>query len=475
MIELGVLLHVVIELLLIARVMLKPGREPISRVAWITVVATLPGLGLIIYLLFGEVNIGKRRIERRKEVKENFPKMTYPASEGFDTAVPARYQSLFNVARSISGFEPVGGNIARLMEDSNATIDAMVADIDQAKDHVHLMFYIWLADNNGCKVAEALKRAVRRGVVCRAMADSLGSRLIIASPVWKDMIDSGILLFESLRIGNPLTRPLVGRIDLRDHQKILVVDGRITYFGSQNCADPEFRTKPKYAPWVDCVIRFEGPIAQQAQQLFAMDWSPTAKEDIGHLLTAPVKPLENGFFAQAFGTGPTVRYSALPEMFASMIYLARDELIVTTPYYVPDESLHRALCSAAYRGVKTTLIVPAKNDSWVVRRASCSYYSGLLAAGVALWEYQGGLLHSKTMTIDSDATLIGSANLDRRSFELNFENNVVFYNPQLTAEVRTRQLGYIDSCRQVTQEIVDNWSLASRFINNSLGVLAPIL
>src|SRR5262249_11860304 len=162
-------------------------------------------------------------------------------------------------------FQPVGGNTAHLLADSNATIDAMVADIDAAKDHVHLLFYIWLPDNNGRKIIEALKRAAARGVACRVIADDLGSRALIRSAHWQDMRQAGVRVANELPIGNPLVRPFMGRIDLRNHRKIVVIDDRITYCGSQNCADPEFLVKAKYAPWVDAMMRFEGPIARQNQ------------------------------------------------------------------------------------------------------------------------------------------------------------------------------------------------------------------
>ena len=175
--------------------------------------------------------------------------------------MPERFiDHLFRLGHSISGFDPVGGNSARLLADSNATIDAMVADIDAAEDHVHLLFYIWLPDNNGCKVVEALKRAAGRGVTCRAMADDLGSRALIRSRALDRPCRTPASAWPpALPIGNPLLRPFKGRIDLRNHRKIVVIDGRITYCGSQNCADPEFLVKAKYAPWVDAVMRFEGP------------------------------------------------------------------------------------------------------------------------------------------------------------------------------------------------------------------------
>src|SRR4029434_4504985 len=169
-----------------------------------------------------------------------------------------RYAHLFRVGHSVNGFEPVGGNNGKLLADSNASIEYLVADIDAAKDHVHLIVYIWLPDNNGLKVVEALKRAAARHVACRVMADGLGSRIMIQSPHWKAMQAAGVQVATALPIGNLLLRPLRGRIDLRNHRKILVIDNRIKYCGSQNCADPEFRIKARFAPWVDAVMRFEG-------------------------------------------------------------------------------------------------------------------------------------------------------------------------------------------------------------------------
>ena len=197
-----------------------------------------------------------------------------------------------------------------------------------------------------------LDRALdRAGAVCRVIADALGSRAMIRSQQWQSMRNAGVDLAVALPISNPLLRPFAGRVDLRNHRKIVVVDGTITYCGSQNCADPEFLVKSKYAPWVDAMIRFEGPVARQNLYLFASDWMTFTAEDIREVLLEPIPAGQRpGFTAQVIGTGPTARESAMPEMFESLIYAARRELIVTTPYYVPNESLQNALCSAAYRG-----------------------------------------------------------------------------------------------------------------------------
>jgi cardiolipin synthase len=471
-------LFLLVHLGFIARAILRPHREPSSRVAWVVVMLGLPVVGIVAYLLVGDTNIGNHRAARLREVVARLPspvETLWTATANVSPEIPDRFAPLFRAGQSVNGFEPVGGNHARLLPDSNASIDALVADIDSASDHVHLTFYIWLPDNNGLKVVEALKRAAARGVVCRAMADALGSRIIIASEHWQAMREAGVRVAEALPIGNPVLRTLRGRIDLRNHRKIVVIDDFVTYCGSQNCADPEFRIKAKYAPWVDVMMRFEGPIARQNQHLFVSDWMSQVDEDLADLLRRPLPPCEPGLTAQVIGTGPTVRFSAMPEVFETLMFAARRELVITTPYFVPDESMLSALCASARRGVATTVIFPARNDSRIVAASSHSYYDDLLAAGVRIYEYEGGLLHTKSLTLDGDVTLIGSANMDRRSFDLNYENNILFYDPTLTAAMRRRQDDYLARSRPVTAEMVEGWTVSRRLWNNTIAMMGPVL
>jgi cardiolipin synthase len=492
-------LHYLAVLACAARVLLRPHRDPAARVAWLAVLFALPVVGIAAYLLLGETNIGRKRVARLNRILAALPPPPAPEAapgEALAPPVPDRYAQLFNVGRSISGYDAVGGNRARLMKDSDTAIDEMIADIDAARDHVHLMFYIWLPDGNGGKMVEALKRAAGRGVTCRAMVDDLGSRDLIRSPHWKAMGDAGVRLARALRIGNPLVRAFDGRVDLRDHRKILVVDNRITYCGSQNCADPAFLPKAKYAPWVDAVMRFEGPVVRQNQHLFAGDWMANHDEDIRDILRVPLDPQAPGFTAQVVASGPTVRNSAMPEMFESVIFAARRELVITTPYYVPTEAIQAAICAAANRGVDVTIVFPARNDAicaaanrgvdvtivfparnddFAVGATARSYYWDLLTAGVKIFEYLPGLLHTKSMTVDGAVTLIGSANMDRRSFDLNYENNILFHDAALTADMRARQQSYIADSRPITLQEVHAWPWTKQLWNNALATLGPVL
>jgi cardiolipin synthase len=274
--------HLTIQVALVLRALMRPHREPASRIAWVLVILIFPILGILAYLFLGETSIGRRRAERLRQTLARLPgpeTVAVPPSGGAWAAKPVspgRYQQLFDLGQSITGFAPCRGNQGYLAADSDSAIAELVADINASRHQVHLLFNIWLPDRNSTRVAEALMRAAGRGVICRAMADDLGSRRLIRSPLWTRMAAAGVGLARALPTGNPLLGsllgPLRGRVDLRNHRKLAIIDNRITWCGSQNCADPAFLIKAKYGPWVDILARFEGPIARQNQWLFVSDW-----------------------------------------------------------------------------------------------------------------------------------------------------------------------------------------------------------
>lgn len=207
-----------------------------------------------------------------------------------------------------------------------------------------MLYYIWLDDNTGSDVAAALIRAAQRGVTCRAMADGLGSRALIKSRLWRRMNQAGVQLAVALPFRNIVRTILTSRLDLRNHRKITVIDGCITYCGSRNSADPEFRPKAKYGPWVDIMLRFEGPVVAQNQLLFASDWMQATGESLNEI-EFKAEPIKGGFPAQVMGVGPTERRGATPQLFANLIASAGTELTISTPYFVPDATLLEALCA----------------------------------------------------------------------------------------------------------------------------------
>lgn len=472
-----VLLHGLLVLVFTVRILLRDDLSPPARLAWFIVLNVMPYFGVVVYFLFGEIDIGKRAQKRHDEV---FDEITDSASDYMGSKGASRkliepvYRQAFLYASSINGFHTVAGNTAELMADGSASIERIVEDIDAATDHVHVLYYIWLEDNTGRALAEALIRAAQRGVTCRAMADGLGSRALIKSALWGRMRDAGVQVAVALSLKRPLRVILTSRIDLRNHRKITVIDGRITYCGSRNSADPEFLPKAKYAPWVDIMMRFTGPVVAQNQLLFASDWMQATGESLERFKLV-FEPEASGFPAQVMGVGPTERRGATPQLFSNLIASAQHELILSTPYFVPDATVLEALCAAAYRGVTVTLIYPRRNDSWIVAAVSHSYYHRLLGAGCFIHEYRDGLLHAKTLTIDGKVSLIGSTNLDLRSFDLNYENNILLYDEATTQSIVMRQLEYLERSNNVTLSSVLAWPFYRNVWNNVIATFGPVL
>jgi cardiolipin synthase len=473
-----------IHLLTVLRAVTRPNRTPASRVAWVAAIMCLPVIGVVAYLLLGETSIGRERAHRLRDAES---RLAAPSGTGAKPDGPVA-TSVSDLCRSINGFGPTPGNRVVLLGDPAASpakptldcdlaIEGLIEAIDAATEHVHVSFYIWLDDENGGRVADAISAAARRGVTCRVMADALGSRDFIRGPRWRQLREAGVHLLAALEDVPRLGRFAVGRVDLRNHRKLVVIDNRIAFCGSQNCADPQFRVKARYAPWVDVLLRCEGPVVRQAQHLFLATWIAETGEDLYGLPAAAPEPerYDDGVVAQMFGTGPTTPGNPMSDSFVSALYAAEHELIITTPYFVPDEALLRAVCAAPRRGVETTLVVPARIDSPLVAAACRSAYPDLLRCGVRLFEYPLGLLHTKSITVDARITLVGSANMDRRSLELNFENNLLVFDPGVTATIRDRQLGYLSQSVIVKAETVEDWPFHVRLVDNVIGMASPVL
>ena len=471
--EIGTGVIVAADAATIVRALLRPHREPASRIAWITTVLALPIAGVLLYLMLGETRISGGRRDRGKKIEKRLPRPPGDHECKGDEACAAHWAP-FALARTVNHLGATSGNSARLSIDSNAAIDEMIADVDAAKKTAHGCFYIWLADNNGLKLKNAFIRAASRGVKVRLLADGLGSRQFIRSDHWREMRESGCEVLIALP-ADPLWTLRRGRLDLRNHRKLMIVDNRIAWCGSQNCADPEFRIKARYAPWVDVMSRWEGPVALHCQYLFVSDWMSEDGEDLSFLLAEPLPARHGAIVAQVVGTGPNAEFDAMPACFSELIHSAREELVITTPYFIPDEQLLFALTSAARRGVRTMMLFPERNDNWIVAAASRSYYKDLIDAGAEIYEFKPGLLHAKTMVVDGRVGLIGSANLDRRSFELNFENNILFDDPSFACELRARQDTYLRQSGRVTGEEVAGYGIGLRLWQNLLATLSPML
>ncbi|MHC5025085.1 MAG: cardiolipin synthase [Planctomycetota bacterium] len=468
--------ELLLRLSLVAVMLIRGRGKPSSRLTWIVVIMAVPLIGMVLYLMVGEVRLGTRRAARHRALVERLDRIS-PAPETWrpvpPPVIPANYRQIAFLARAVGGLDPLGGNDLRLLSDTSEFIASLVEDIDAATDHCHLLYYIYLDDGNGRTVADALTRAAARGVACRLLVDSVGSSDFTESNLRSDLEAAGVQVVEALP-ANPL-RMLFHRIDLRNHRKIAVIDGCVGYTGSHNIADESFALKPKYAPWVDTSVRAMGPITHDLQMLFVQDWYLDTDESLESVLTIRPPAADDDMVAQIMGTGPDYFGEALRQLCLAAFHGAHEELILTTPYFVPDEATAMALRTAARRGVAVSLVVPARNDSRLVGAASRSHYESLLGAGVRILEFESGLLHAKTISVDRDFALVTTANLDRRSFELNYEVSLVVYDTDFASRLRFLQQSYIAAARPIEPGPWSRRHWPARLWQNAAGTLSPLL
>ena len=451
--------------------------EPATRLTWIILLLALPLIGSIIFLLVGQTRFGRQRIERHRRIVDALARPEVHASADPGTYAVSSLESaslrIARLAELVSDSGPVLGNEIELFSDTNRILDGLEADIDAAQEHCHLEFFIWLDDAAGVRIGDALNRASARGVQCRVLVDGVGSKAFLRSALCRKMRAGGVQVVNALPAN--AVRALFSRLDLRNHRKIVVIDRGLAWTGSQNLAEASFAPKPEFAPWVDCAVRLQGPAAKELHLLFVEDWYLDTDESLVDLLMTPVPLRPNGVAAQAFGTGPNFQNLAATQSLQSFIHEAKSQLVITTPYFVPDNATVVNLATAARRGVEVHLVVPRRNDSFLVGLASRSSYGTLLESGVQIHEFEGGLLHAKTITLDREVSLVSSANLDRRSLFLNFEAGLYVYDQDFTSQLRFLQQSYIESSREVDPAEWNNRGVRARLAENAAGLLSPLL
>jgi cardiolipin synthase len=469
----------VIRLGLSVRVIMR-GRPVGFTLAWLAVVLSVPLVGAGAYLMFGELRLGRRRADYAARI--HGPYRQWLADLHNRAAVDWRSlgeeaQSLSRLCEAAVGIPALPGNEMHLLDNADSTFRMLVADIDAARRTVHLEFYIWNEGGTADQVIEALLRAASRGVVCRVLVDAVGSNEFLRGALPERLLAGGVQLHAALPAS--LLRMLFYRLDLRLHRKIAVIDGEIAYTGSMNLVDPRyFKRDAGVGQWVDAMVRLRGPAVEALGVTFVEDWELETGEGIerlsetGDLHAVP----EKGTAAvQVIPSGPVVQSQAIQAILMSTIYSAREELMLTTPYFVPDELMLTALLSAAGRGVRVTIVLPARVDSRLVRWASQAHKGDLLAAGVRIMLFEGGLLHTKSITVDGRFSLFGSLNLDPRSLQLNFEITLAVYDAAFTGQLRDLQNSYIAASTAMDLARWERRSMLTRFGDNAARLLSPLL
>lgn len=448
----GLLLHAAFAA--VAAVLVSANRKPSAAIAWVLAIVFIPLLGVVAFLLVGVGKLPRHRRDKQREVNEAMLART----RGLDAVShgdewPEWLRSLVELNRRLGALPMVGGNRAALLDDYDQSLDFMTAAIDTAVDHVHVEFYILTLDLTTAPFFDAVSRAVERGVAVRVLFDHVAA---LMNPRHREtqwfLTQAGVKWQAML----PL-RPFQGqwqRPDLRNHRKLLVVDGRVAFTGSQNLIAASYNNKKNIRRglvWKELMVRLEGPVVRELNAVFVSDWYSETR-DLLPLDTSPVVlgSDETLTDCQILPSGPSFDNENNLKLYTALIHKAEHRVSITSPYFVPDESILLAIVTAASRGLDVELFVSEVGDQVMVYHAQRSYYEALLRAGVRIYLYRApSVLHSKHFTIDDDVAVIGSSNMDVRSFSLNMEVSVLVHGASTVEGMRAVEDKYRANSREL--------------------------
>ncbi|RJG40257.1 cardiolipin synthase [Motilimonas pumila] len=459
------------------RVIMKRREIGIS-LSWLAIIYAVPFAGVGFYLLFGELNLGRKRAQRATDMFEPFVQTMEDLKQQLcaktavisDIAMP-----MHKLTESLLNIPSLKGNQLTLLDNTDKILTEIIEQLHNAKHSCFLEFYIWHPGGLADLMAQALCDAAERGVQCRVLLDSVGSKAFFKSAWPKKMRASGVQLVEVLPVG--AWRMFLQRQDLRMHRKLISIDKTIAYTGSMNLVDPlYFKKEAGVGEWVDIMVRVQGPAVSFIWAVLACDWEMETGERV--IKTIPVQPQQVSGMkgnVQLIPSGPFPKGDCIHQILLTSVYAAKHSLVLTTPYFVPDEGLHAALRAAAQRGVKVKVIMPAKNDSLLVKFAASAFYDELMADGVEIHKFTGGLLHTKSIVVDERVALVGTVNLDRRSFWLNFEITMLIDDADFAGAVLNLQMHYLLASNRLDLQQWRQRSVGRRFVENVCYLFSPLL
>ncbi|ANG84810.1 cardiolipin synthase [Microbacterium aurantiacum] len=446
-------------------------RRPTAAMAWLLAIYFIPLVGVFLFLLIGNPRLPRKRRRKQRDINEYIHDTS--ASLDFGTLrpdAPDWFTSLVTLNRNLGAMPLAGDNGATLIADYQESLDAMADAIREATRYVHVEFYILQSDAATDNFFRALEEVAARGVVVRVLLDHWANR---GKPFYKQTLRRLDAMGAHWKLMLPV-QPLKGkyqRPDLRNHRKLLVVDGRVAFTGSQNVTDSTYNL-PKNIKrglhWVDLMARIEGPVVASINAVFLTDWYSETDE----ILTDEIDlfSVESGpgdLDCQIIPSGPGFEFQNNLKLFAGLLYAAQSKIIIVSPYFVPDEALLLAVTTACQRGIHVELFVSEEGDQALVYHAQRSYYEALLRAGVKIWMYQKPyILHSKSMTIDDEVAIIGSSNMDMRSFGLNMEISMLVRGEEFIDEMRKVEATYRSLSRELTLEEWMRQPLRSTVLDN---------
>lgn len=460
-----VLLHILLTVgTLLAVMHLK--REPMSAIAWSLTVLLMPFIGPFLFFVFGYQTVHRRLMQRRESGKAY--KQFTERDDGTSVGVPQRWEVLARLGQGGDGFPVRSGNRVTLYQEGTEAFDAMIQAIERAESHVHVQFFICRADDTGRRFIDALCGCARRKVEVRFLVDSVGS-YNLPSRLLRTLKRDGGRVASFLPLFNPF------RVNLRNHRKILVVDGRVGFSGGMNVGDEYLGKHPQFGYWRDTHFRLEGPAVGGLQQTFLEDWYFAAGEAVKGGLYYPTHEPVGTTLAQVVASGPDTDYKAIRETYVAAILRARERVWIASPYFVPDAGFRDAMSIAARSGVDVRFLGLFRPDKWLPFLAARYYWADMLAAGVKVYQYARGMMHSKFVLVDGEWASVGSANTDNRSLFLNFELNCQFFDVDVVQAMEEAYLKDLEWSVRLDPELYPTRPLLSRLAENACRLFSPVL
>lgn len=458
-----------VTIISIIGIVLSENRNPLKSLAWITVLLMFPIGGIVLYVFFGRSIKNQRMISRRnkRRLRQSFDPSAFVKTP---THLPESLRQQVELGRALCDARYLPGNRVTIFHNGTDKFESLFRDIAKAEEYIHLQYYIIEDDNLGNRLKDALIERARAGVKIRIIYDHIGS-LKVKRRFFRQMKEVGIEVYPFFRVAFP---PFATRINWRNHRKLCVIDGKIGYVGGMNVAD-RYVNGGKFARWRDTHMRISGSGVAALQYSFAVDWSFMGRE----LLEVPVNfELSNDGDAagmQLLTSGPTSEWSNISMLMLKAIGNAKNRVYIQTPYFLPTESMLRSLQAAALAKVDVRVMIPRHSDSAILTYASYSYILECLRAGIKIYLYDGGMLHSKTMMIDNQFSAIGSANIDFRSFEHNFESTMFIYSNDANAELARQFMADLAESERVNLSAWRNRSKVQKAKESILRLLSPVL
>lgn len=470
----GLMLVYGVTIVSIICVVLSENRNPVKSLAWVTILLLLPLLGIVLYIFFGRSIKNTAMISRRNRRKLKRREGTQPRVDYRKLDLSHESRQLVILGRSVGGSGLYPHNSVKIFTDGAKKLESLLADLRSATRSINLQYYIIADDDTGRRVAEVLKERAAAGVKVRVIYDHVGS-FNTRSRFFKDLRKAGVEAYPFFKVSFP---QLGTKINWRNHRKLCIIDDRVGYIGGMNLAD-RYVHGSSLGQWRDTHLRVEGRFTAALTYSFAVDWAFMGRRlelsEKGTVKDTPAPDASHTAALQLVTSGPTGQWSNVAFLFLRAIAGAKKRIFLQTPYFLPTEALLKALQQAALAHVDVRLMIPRHTDSRMLTLASSSYITECLRAGIKIYFYEGGMLHSKTMIIDDELSTVGSTNFDFRSFEHNFESNAFIYSKEVNQALVAAFMSDLGQCRRVYPDEWRSRSRMRRAAESLVRLLSPIL